>query len=450
MKIISIGKIVFFMMAVALLSACQSSKAYTGPVKLRANGVGVSGQSQVAKTKGAELYAQLKMQLGEQPEVMILFCRWEKEITRLAREIRVAAPSIDLIGCCHDISFFVDKGKAELNEVTLIGLTGEGVEFKTAVAKYANPKEMVIAGKELGQALKPASGRGVLLLLTDAVITHNGAYDIVPMYKALQGEIGKQVIVVGGNAAYGNRSILIHNDEVASLMHVGLMIDGPINYAMVMETGKEIISPEIKITKMQGKQEIVELDARPWIDVYRQYTEKIVGKKKFLKASSADRKPGAWSYLVGRRLPYGVLKERKQPLIRLAHGLAPWAAKKDMRLPCECYYLAERDTIVITQQKKNQLEDIGKCFKRLDNLLKSKKQNITMFFPCESNAFIMDRKNKQAYLQLLQKNCPENGSIWGFTPCGEHGTWYEPDKDSEVSEIRYHQLVYPMAELQVK
>lgn len=412
-----------------------------------------SAAATVAEADGAIMARDVIASLGEKPGAWVLFARESKTRPDVQQEIlrgvRSAAADVPLVGCCTTTGLFAfSGGKAISGEVLLIGLAGEGVRFEAAAQPFKGPGQLVSAAEKLAQDLRPASGGGLLFLLSDAIISHDGSYPIQDMYRALQQTLGGQVGIVGGNAAYGDKPVYC-NDAVASKSLVGLMISGSTQMAIVQEPDKEAISPVMKVTKLASPREIVELDGRPWAEVYHHYAGHRFDASVFdaaTRAGSGDR-----FRRISEEFPLAILRERGQLYVKLAHGLSPW--NKGNFLPSECYDLKVGDEVVITRHAEDQVGSVRQAIRRAKRPLAE--APLVMLFPCESNAMLMrtDVKRgsgqpprdvrKEFFAGVLEEL--DGAPAFGFMPCGEHASLYEPGLDHEVGEARYYQLSYPVA-----
>ena len=438
---------------VVALSLCLSAGAADG-VEIRTDAVAVLPAggytpdtaklaAAIVDAKGKDMVAELERRLGGRPDAMVFFCQEQGQIRRLVSEIRAAAPGVPLVGCRTSRSFFFDKDRAILSACTLVGLKGDGVQIKTASAAYSDEKSMVAAGAELARKLKPADGRGVLLLLTDARISHG--WEAVPMYEAMQEQLGRQVVLIGGNATYGERSLLIHNDKVSLKQHVGLMISGPVVYKMLQDPAKPAITKPLKITKAVNGNEIVQLDGRPWQAVYREALAPHEPAELLNEALGEQQNRKAWAAKISKRYPFAVLMEGNQPLVRYAPGLRG-DAESGYRL--YVHSLVEQDLgdrIVILRPEADQIgKHIGPALSRLGKDMPDG-SNLTVFCPCESELRLTEAKHHKTFIDGMRKQAASHGPVFGFFPCGEHGAWFDPARDKQVHRARYHQLSYPMA-----
>ena len=400
--------------------------------------------SAVADAKGGDLAKALVRKLGGKPDAMVFFCEEEGQIRRLVAEIRGALPKVPLIGCRTPRGFFFDEDDAILSACTLIGLKGEGVTVKAGGVAYKDEKEMVEAGARLAKQLKPEDGRGVFFLLTDARISHG--WDPVPMYQAMQKQFGRQVVFAGGNATYGERSLIVYNDDVALKQHAGLMISGPVVYKMFADPAKPVISKPLAVTKVENGNEIVELDGKPWEEVYKAALQPHLPAAALKEVFGPDADAKGWKkHKIGRHYPFAVLLEHDEPLIRYSPGLRG-KLQTGRRLPVGV--LAAEDMgkpIVITKPEPKQVEKhITPAFARLGKGMPAG-SNLTLFTPCESELRLSQQEYYKTFIGGMKDLVAAKGAIFGFFPCGEHGSWFDPARDRQVGPARYHQLSYPMA-----
>lgn len=408
----------------------------------RVLGASIRSGGAVANKKevdGAKLAQEVIRRLGGKPKVWLLFGRDKPELQQKVLDaVRAVDKSIPLVGCDTRTGVFAVAEDCRKGDFLLVGLTGEGIEFKTAMTRFTSAGTMPRAAGELATELEPEDGKGLLLLITDAIISHGHRYDPVAMYRNIQGVLGLNVGIVGGNAAYGNKPVY-HNDTIATKALVGLMISGRMRFKIIQEAGKDAISPPLEITKLSGPRQIVEVEGRPVVEVYREYLKPHMDPEKF---DAAVAKGGGGFGPISRRFPHALIVERGQLFVRLAHGLAPWG--KGRNLPVEGYNIGEKfRTMVITRYSDDQVGCIRKGMGRLKDKMPPG-EKLFMIFPCESTPFLKGRKSME-FLETIKAELPEGASAFGFMPCGEHASPYEPDLDEHVGEARYHQLSYPMA-----
>jgi hypothetical protein len=325
-----------------------------------------------------------------------------------------------------------------MGDCLLVGLTGEGVQFKSAISEFTGPGQFIPAAKKLSEELKPSAGKGLMIFLTDSKPAHDGSYPMAKMYPAMQEVLGPAIGLIGGNTAYLSKPVYF-NDQIKPMAMVGLMISGDIDFKILVESGKDVISQPFTITKLAQPNEIAELDNRPWMDCYKEALKGHMDPNKF---DEAIAKGGGAFGPICQKFPYALLKEHDQLYVRLAHGLSPWG--KGTNLPSECYNPQIGDKLVVTKQSDDQLASISAGMKRLNSDMPAGQQ-LFLLFPCESNESIIRGQSRAKFLETIKAQLSENASAFGFFPCGEHATWYEPHRDKQVIEGRYHQLSYPMA-----
>jgi len=407
----------------------------------------------LADADGKKLADEVIRQLGGKPRAWVLFAHADKKNNldpqqKLVDAVRAVDREIPLVGCFTNTGLFAFRDKkATTGEVMLVGLAGEGMTFKTAMAKFSGPGGLIKAGRELAEALKPENGRGMMVFITDAVIAHDGRYPLQKMYAAIQEGLGPKVGLLGGNAAYGNKPVY-HNDTITTKAIVGLMISGPMNLKIIQEPGKVKISQELTVTRLAKPNEIVELDGKPWKEAYKEHLKDYL-KPEDIEAAIA--KGGGGFGRIGGQFPYAIVREHGQLYVRLVHGLSPWG--KGTNLPSEFYNLKVGDKIVLTKPADDQVACIRNGMKRLNTGVAAENPSNKLFllFPCQSNSFLLaqrDRRTKKnlrkEFFEAVLGGLSEGDSAFGFMPCGEHCSPYEPDKDEKVGEARYHQLSYPM------
>lgn len=432
---------------IAVLAACTSAGA--GSIESAAS------VAKLADADGKAMVEDVISQLGAKPNAWVLLIQPDKQAdddAKLASQrkildaVRAADSENPLIGCFTDTAVFaVRDGKNYTGDVMLVGLTGEGVEFKAALSVIEHPKKIEQAGQVLGEALKPDSGEGIMVLLTDSIVSHHAAYHLPSMFHAMQDALGPKVGIIGGNSAYNNRPVY-YNDQIAKNALAGLMISGDIAFKIVQEPGKVAITEPLTITKIEEGNQIVEINTKPWYEVYKQ---ELAGKVKPEDIDIAIEGKGDKYAWIWRRYPHALIKEHGQLYARLAHGLVPWG--KGTNLPSESYDIKVGDKMVITEYAEDQMACISKGIERLGENVPAG-QRLYMLFPCQSNVNIFqpfDNKTKrhmrQEFFQTIIDQTPEGSTTWGFMPCGEHASTYEPDKDQAVNEARYYQLSYPMS-----
>jgi hypothetical protein len=263
------------------------------------------------------------------------------------------------------------------------------------------------------------------------------------MYAELQKVLGAQVGILGGNALYGDKSYVYCNGSVIKNGLTGLMLSGPLTFKIVQEPGKEPISPVLKITKLaENKREIIEVDDRPVLEVYREQLKGRIEPGEF--DDIVARGEGAFGR-ISRRYPHAILKERDQLYVRLAHGLSPWGTGR--YLPSECYDLQVGDRMVITKRVEDQIGCLRAGMRRLKTGMPVEPQ-LMILCPCQGNSHLM-KDTPAEFVDCIRNELPPDASALGFFPCGEHCSPYEPDLDTVVGEARYHQLSYPMGSVVV-
>lgn len=428
--------------------------ALLGMVVVLAAGSAMAGSIQAAgaaakaaEADGAKMAAEVMAQLGGKPGAWVLFGRGAADADnqqKVMDAVRAVDPDIPLAGCWTEAGMFVFRdNKLTMGEFMLIGLAGEGVQFKAAMTKFTGYDDLAQAGRQLGEALKPASGKGLMVFMTDAVISHDGGYSMPRMYAALQEALGPQVALVGGNAGYGDKPVYC-NGQIATKALVGLMISGEVAVKVVQESGKKALTPPLKITKLAKPNEIVELDGRPWQDVFKETMAEHIPADRVDAAIA--RGDGAWGQ-ISNRFPHAILRERGQLYARLAHGLSPWG--KGTYLPSEAYDLKVGDELVFTTAADDQVGEFRKGLQRLKADMPAGPR-MFLLFPCETNNFIFSANARRGglremFVPMVFAELPAGATAWGFMPCGEHASLYEPGLDEKVCEARYYQLSYPMA-----
>ncbi len=397
---------------------------------------------------GAKLAAAVTQSLGQKPDAWVLFAYDRPDnkenptpqifLQQLLTSIRAADPNIPLIGgWTFSGMFAIDKNQSVMGDCLLVGLTGEGVQFKAAISEFSSPAQLVPAAKQLCQELKPASGKGLMIFITDARPAHAN-YPVHAMFTAMAEALGPQVGIVGGNAAFIDKPVYF-SDQVKTGAMVGLMLSGDIEFKIIVEPGKEPIAGPFTITKLAQPYEIVELDNRPWMDVYKEALTGYYDPNKFDETIAQGE--GAFGGICSR-FPYALVKEHDQLYVRFAHGLSPWGKGKN--LPSEGYNPQIGDKLVITKNSPDQLGCVSAGMKRLNSDMPTGQQ-LFLLFPCESHANLIRRQSRAQFFETIKAQMPENATAFGFFPCGEHASWYEPHRDKQVIEGRYHQLSYPMA-----
>lgn len=398
---------------------------------------------------GAKLAREVIEKLGEQPKAWVFFAYDKPKdkknptpegfLQNIIDGICSVDKDIPLMGCWTKTGMFAfGKGESIIGDALLVGLTGEGVSFKAGLSRFKGPGQLLKAAHELAEQLKPENGKGLMIFITDSRPAHDGSYPVAKMYPAMQEILGPNVGLVGGNTAYMSKPVFF-NDTITSMAMVGLMISGNMEFKIVVEPGKEAISPPLMITKLAKPHEIVELNDRPWMDVYKEHLTGYVDPNTF---DAKIKKGGGAFGTICRDYPYAIVKEHNQLYVRLVHGLSPWG--KGTNLPSECYNFKVGDKIVVTKKSKDQLGCLRKGMKRLKANMPSGRQ-LFLLFPCESNSAVINGSSRSKFFDMVQGELPKGATGFGFFPCGEHASWYEPDKDKQVCEGRYHQLSYPMA-----
>jgi len=421
--------------AVALVAvSCLVGVSATG-----ANIRSAATAQRVADADGKAMAERVARDLGRRPDAWVLFARGEREAQRkLLDGVRSFDTSIPLVGCDTRTGAFAVAATSIVGEVLLIGLAGEGVSFRAAMTHFPRGRDLPAAARDLASTLKPARDAGLLLLMSDAIVSHHYQHDPVKMYAALREVLGPHVGVVGGNAAYGGKPVY-HDGMISDKALVGLMIAGDMDFAVVQEPGKVAISSPLAVTKTSGARQIVELDGRPVVDVYRETLGRRFDLREFDRLVN---KGGGGFGRISRRFPHALLTNRGELFVRLAHGLAPWGEGRN--LPVECYDLRDGDrTMVITRLADDQLGCVRRGMSRLTRTLRAR-NSLYLLFPCESNGFLM-KEDARAFLSAVKAELPDGATAFGFMPCGEHCSLYEPDMDAEVGPARYYQLSYPMA-----
>jgi len=426
-----------FLSIVALVVLSVSATGFSASIE------SAGAVASFADADGAKMAKQVIEELGGKPQAWMLF-GYEKNdesdfIENILAGVSSAGEDIPLAGCWTKSGYFAfQDGQALTGDVMLVGLRGEGIEFKSGLGRFSGPGNLVEAGRNLAQQVKPKSGKGLMIFITDSIPAHNNSYPVPEMFEAIQDVLGPQVGLIGGNAAYLGKPVFCDGEAVNKGL-VGLMISGNIEFKIIQEPGKVAISPPLEITKLATPRQIVELEGEPWMNVYRKYIKDYMDPNKFDQA--IEKKGGAFGN-ISRRFPHAIVREHGQLYVRLAHGLWPWG--KGTNLPSECYNLKVGDKLVVTKMAEDQIGCVQQGLQRLKSNM-PRGQELFLLFPCESNSMILRGQNKQKFFSMVLSEMPEDATAFGFMPCGEHASVYEPDKDEAVCEGRYHQLSYPMA-----
>lgn len=414
--------------------------------------------SSVAAADGATLAAEVIEQLGGEPQAWVLYARaadaqaGPEPQGEILAAVRAVNPEIPLVGCFTDTGTFCFRdGQVASGEVLLVGLRGEGMRFTAAMERFNTHAELTAAGARLGEALAPRPDeKGLLLLMTDAVITHDSRFDMPAFYRALQQPLAGRMAVIGGNAAYGEKPVY-HNDEIATGAIVGLAITGPSEIKCIAEPGWEPICEPMTITALGDRaNEIAELDGRPWQEGYREALQGHWDDMEFFEEATQAGSGGKWGR-ISRHYPHALVLDRLQLYLRLAHGLSPWSTGDN--LPSECYDLQEGMQLVVTRPVADPVGEVVDGIQRLDAHMPEGRRLIVLC-PCQSASYLMRQayrpgdgavNMREEFFARVTEALPEGATAFGFMPCGEHASWYEPDLDEEVTEARYHQLSFPMA-----
>ncbi|WP_136968340.1 FIST signal transduction protein [Polyangium sorediatum] len=217
-----------------------------------------------ALTAGREVAEELTFELGGPPETVLLFVSSQHDPVQVLAGLRGRLPAgVVVAGCSSFAEINTDEGLT--SSVTAMGLRGiECAAFKV--------DSLLPDSRRAGHALaEKVRGFGPSLLVTFPDGIHGSPGEYV---RGLQDVLGATFPIVGGVSAEHlafERTSQICNREVLTGGAVALAIRGTRAIATAAKSGFRPLGAVRTVTRVEGKNLILELDGKPALRIYKDF-----------------------------------------------------------------------------------------------------------------------------------------------------------------------------------
>lgn len=239
-----------------------------------------------ARLAGQEAAQELLLELGAEPEAVLLFASARYDQGEVLAGFAGELPaSTRIVGCSSYAE--INSEEALTGSVTAMGLRLGSVAFETFKLDGADGDSLA-AGRVFGAQVK-AFEPDLLLLFPDG-LKMNGTQFLL----GIQEIVGRDLPIIGGMAADDGTftaTYEYHGRELISGGAVGLGLKGGIEVITAAKAGWLPVGARRTCTRVEGGKAILELDGHPALHLYKEY----LGER-------ADEMPA-----VGIEFPLGVV-----------------------------------------------------------------------------------------------------------------------------------------------